>query len=98
MFRIVEPSYFEKSYIKFFDSNEIVKFSRFKKRLKINPYIGDMIRVHFVREFKTSKGKRAYFIIFEDKNIILFVAISNKKNQRDVIKFIFENLSSYDVW
>lgn len=95
MYYIIEPKYFKKAYKKFFDLKEIEKFSKFKAKLKNYPYIGDMLRVPYVREFKTPKGKRAYFVINEKNKTINFVAISDKKNQNTIIKFIFKNLDKY---
>ena len=73
----------------------IIEFSKFKNKLKINPYIGRGLRVPFVREFKTNKGKRAYFIIYEEFKVVLFVGYSNKKNQRKFIEDIFQNLDYF---
>lgn len=95
MFKIVATHSFLKDYSNFFDNSELIKFEKFKLRLSNNPYLGDPIRVPYVREFKTSKGKRAYFLVYDSKKIVLFVGYSNKKNQKKVIGDIFRNLSDY---
>ena len=77
------------------DKEEIMKFNKFKEKLRINPYIGKPLRVPFVREFKTNSGKRLYFIIYEDNYKILFVATSKKKDQKNTINSIFKNLKEY---
>lgn len=80
---------------KLLDAEELNKFSKFKNKLKENPYLGDQIRVPFFREFKTNKGKRAYFLIYEEIKIVLFVAVGNKKNQKQMINKIFEKLDKF---
>ena len=95
MYRVISTKSFIKGYSKFFDKDELVKFSKFKEKLKLNPFIGKPLRVTYVREFKTSKGKRAYFIVYVEFNIVLFVGFSDKKNQDVVIKNIFLNLDKY---
>ncbi len=95
LYKIKGTEPFLKKYELFLNSSEIDKFSKFKERLKINPYIGDPLRVKFVREFKTETGKRLYFLIYDDLKIVLFVAFSNKKKQRATIKRIFEKLDEF---
>lgn len=87
---------FNKKIIKYFDSKELIKFEKFRKKLIFNPYLGDQLRVSFVREFKTKKGKRAYFIIYKDYKKILFIGLGNKKNQKEIIDSIFNNLDEYN--
>ena len=91
--KATEPFIIE--YKRFFDKGELSKFDKFKERLKINPYIGDQLRLPYVREFKTEKGRRAYFLIYDDINIVLFVAFSNKKKQKTTINRIFEKLEEF---
>ena len=94
-FRIILTEPFLEEYKKFFDKNELVKFYKFKEKLKSNPFIGKPLRVNFVREFKTDKGKRAYFIVYVEFNIVLFVLLSNKKNQKPTIEKLFKYLGDY---
>ena len=77
MYRIKATDPFFKEFLKLFDTQEQIKFNSFKEKLKLNPFLGDQLRIPFFREFKTNKGKRAYFLIYEDINLILFVACSN---------------------
>lgn len=92
VYRIIATYSFLKGIYKFLDTIELKKFENFKSKLKSNPYLGDQIRVKFVREFKTNKGKRLYFIIDKHNKIIKFIAYSNKKEQKNVIERIFRNL------
>lgn len=91
--KATEPFLIEHIY--FFQKIELEKFQKFNERLKYNPYQGDHLRVSFVREFKTESGKRAYFLIYPELKIILYVAYSNKKNQQKIINEIFENLKEF---
>ena len=95
MYKVISTKSFIKNYSRFFDKDELVKFSKFKKKLRLNPFIGKPLRVNYVREFKTNKGKRAYFIVYEEFSIVLFIACSNKKEQEDKISEIFSRISEY---
>jgi len=95
LYRIKGTEPFLRKYQSLLNPIEIEKFQKFKERLKINPYIGDPLRVKFVREFKTETGKRLYFLIYEEINIVLFVALSNKKKQKATINRIFEKLEEF---
>ena len=53
-------------------------------QLRENPYVGDMIRYKFFRE-KRIKEKRIYYLVYEDLNIVLMVAIGGKKAQEETI-------------
>ena len=97
MYRVISTKSFIKGYSKFFDKDELVKFSKFKEKLKLNPFIGRPLRVNYVREFKTNKGKRAYFIVYEEFSIVLFISYSNKKEQKVSIDRIFERVDEYYI-
>lgn len=58
------------------------------------PYIGDPLGYAFLRE-KKLKGLRIYFIIYEEDGIVLFVDISSKRNQQEVIDRIKKRVHEY---
>lgn len=74
---------------------ELSKFSQdFKNRvdkiedqLMINPYVGDPLGVKWFREKRIDKY-RVYYIIYEDLQSVFIVAISEKKDQQQVINTI----------
>lgn len=68
MFKIIKTDPFYEKMIRIFDKEELDKFSKFRERLRENPYLGDGLRTKYVREFKTKQGKRAYFIVYEEIN------------------------------
>lgn len=69
---------------------------RFKnqiKKLKHNPLKGKSIRYKWFRELKEDKY-RVYFVISEQKVIILFIDISDKKTQEKIIESIMNDIKS----
>jgi len=63
-------------------------------QLKENPYLGDQLQIKILRE-KRLDGKRIYYLVFEDLQAVLMIAISNKKAQQKVIDYIFENVNIF---
>lgn len=58
------------------------------------PYVGNPLGYTFLRE-KKLRGLRIYFLIYEEEGIVLFVDISDKKEQQVVINKIKKNLEEY---
>lgn len=56
-------------------------------QLKNNPYVGDQLRYRFFRE-KRLDEKRAYYLVYDDLNLVLMVGISGKKDQSKTIDFL----------
>jgi len=63
-------------------------------QLKDNPYVGDSIRYKFFRE-KRIKEKRIYYLVYDDLNIVLIVAIGGKKTQKETIDKIASYFKEY---
>jgi len=63
-------------------------------QLKNNPYVGDSIRYKFFRE-KRIKEKRIYYLVYDDLNIVLVIAISGKKVQKRTIDKIVNYFKEY---
>ena len=63
-------------------------------QLKENPYVGDSIRFRFFRE-KRIKGKRVYYLVYDDLLSVLLVGISDKKSQKETIDRIIRYLGEY---
>ena|SRR3989338_7205170 len=71
----------------------------FKKRFakgSQNPYcIGKKLRVYeWFRELKY-RNLRVYYLIYDEKIIVLFVGISDKKSQQRVIDNVSSNLQAF---
>ena len=59
-----------------------------------NHFTGDPLKYNFFRK-KRIREKRIYFLIYEDLNLILLVATGDKKNQREIIDYIKDNLKQF---
>ncbi|MBI5798076.1 hypothetical protein HZA98_04195 [Candidatus Woesearchaeota archaeon] len=59
-----------------------------------NPYVGDSIRVPWLREKKHHKI-RVYYLIYDDMKAVYLVAISEKKDQQRVINTLFLLLNNF---
>ena len=73
---------------------EIEAVGKIPKQLKDNPFIGQSLRYPFLRE-KRIKEKRVYYLIYEDLNLVLLVAVSGKKDQQDTIDHIVEQFKEF---
>ena len=73
------------------DSNQAEKVH---PKLSENPYVGKQLRYPFLREKKIG-GKRIYYLIYEDLQLVLLVATSDKKDQQATIDHLSENLREF---
>jgi mRNA-degrading endonuclease RelE of RelBE toxin-antitoxin system len=74
------------------EKSEKERIHAFIPQLKENPLmVGKPLGYTFFRE-KKFNGKRIYFIIYEEWNIVLLARISDKKSQPHVIAWIKLNL------
>jgi hypothetical protein len=94
MFKTIRTEHFKKKSLKLLSNSQMIRFLRFKERLKTNPYLGKPIKYQFLRELKLN-NKRIYFLIYNSQNVILFIDISTKKLQQQTINKILELLSQY---
>ncbi len=94
-YSIFRTARFDKELMKTFSKVEIEEIEEVeKKQLTVNPYIGDPLGYRFFRE-KKLKGKRIYFLIYDDMLAVLMVAISDKKTQQATIDEIKNHLKEY---
>ncbi len=70
------------------------KIEKIFLQLKENPYVGDVIRYKFFRE-KRIKEKRIYYLVYDDLKMVLLVAISGKKTQKETINKIVSYFKEY---
>ena len=78
MYRVFKAPKFEKKINKNLEKSEINELNKFINNLKKGKISGKILSYEFFREKKIG-GKRIYFLIYEDFNIILLISISNKK-------------------
>ena len=63
-------------------------------QLKENPYVGDQLQYRHLRE-KRIREKRVYYLVYDDLQVVLVVAISGKKDQQATINHIIDNFDEY---
>ncbi len=66
-------------------------------QIKDNPYVGDQLRYKFLRE-KRLQEKRIYYLVYDDLQAVLIVAISNKKTQQETINHIVQYFDEYKIY
>ncbi len=90
-YTLVEMDKFEKAFNKLpLDIRE--RFKRQFKRLKEGPYsIGKPLGYNWLRELK-NEGHRVYYLIYDEEVIVLLAGVSDKKDQKEVILFIKNNI------
>lgn len=64
------------------------------KKLAENPHLGNPLSYPFLRE-KRIKEKRIYYLVYKDLKLILLVAVSGKKDQKDTINHIKKHLEEF---
>ncbi len=95
MYAVFHTRRFDKELIKQFSQQEQKEIQELeKKQLVSNPYVGDPLGYPFFREKKIG-GKRVYYLIYDDLQVVLLVAVSDKKAQQETIDEIREHLDEY---
>jgi len=94
-YELLETDDFSKEFFKLPIEIQL-RFDKQFRRLVLDPYgIGDPIKGRrWFRELKNKKY-RVYYVIFEDKVVVMLVGISVKKNQQKTIDEIMDGL---DKW
>ena len=70
------------------------EIQRIVLQLTENPFVGDQLQIKFLRE-KRLREKRLYYLVFEDLQAVLIVAISDKKTQQKIINSILLRINEY---
>lgn len=84
---------FDKETAKLSQSDQEIIKKMFLK-VKENPYSGDQLKYKHLRE-KRIKEKRVYFLVYDDLQAVLIVAISSKKDQQATINHIINYFDEY---
>jgi len=66
-------------------------------QLKDNPYVGDQIRYRFFREKRIGE-KRIYYLVYDDLQAVLVVAVGGKKAQQETIDRIVSSFGAYRTY
>lgn len=70
------------------------RIKNFFLQLKENLYIGNQLQIRILRE-KRLEEKRIYYLVFDEFNAVLVVAMSDKKTQQETIDRIIKYLNEY---
>ena len=77
--------------------NDKERIEKIFLQLKENPYASEQLRYRNLRE-KRIKEKRVYFLVYDDLQAVLVVAISGKKDQQATINHIINNFDEYQKY
>ena len=95
MYAVFRTHKFDRELEKFLSASEQREVEKIeKKQLTYNPFVGDPLGYRFFREKKIG-GKRIYYIVYEELQAVLMVAVSDKKAQQQTINEIKDNLKEY---
>lgn len=95
MYAVFRTQKFDKEFAKQLSQEEQKLVEKFEKeKLTENPHIGDPLGYGFFRE-KKIKGKRVYFLVYDDIKAVLMVGVSDKKTQHETIEGIKDRLNEY---
>jgi mRNA-degrading endonuclease RelE of RelBE toxin-antitoxin system len=64
------------------------------RKLSLNPFIGKPLGYKFLRELKLDKF-RVYYLIFETELVVLIITTGDKKDQKDTIKYLRNNIQTF---
>ncbi|MCK5282156.1 MAG: hypothetical protein KAK00_02000 [Nanoarchaeota archaeon] len=92
-YKVFRTTTFTKKYKKLPKEEQKIIDKFIKEVLAINPR-GKPLDVHGIME-KKIKGRRIYYIVYDDYLIVLMVAISSKKDQQDTIDTLRKYLSEF---
>ena len=76
------------------DKNYRERIQKIFLQLKENPYVGDQLQYRHLRE-KRLDEKRIYYLVYDDLQSVLVVAVSGKKEQQATINHIIHNFNEY---
>ncbi len=74
--------------------NDRERIQKIFLQLKENPYVGDQLQYRHLREKRISE-KRVYYLVYDDLQAVLVVAIGGKKEQQATINYIINNFDEY---
>jgi hypothetical protein len=87
------PSLYQKIIVKL-SIMEREEIQKIVLQLTENPFVGDQLQIRSLRE-KRLREKRLYYLVFEDLQAVLIIAISDKKTQQKTIDSIISRINDY---
>ncbi|MBI4210749.1 MAG: hypothetical protein HY544_04560 [Candidatus Diapherotrites archaeon] len=85
------------SFTRFFESSSVEErewISKIIEQLKQNSFVGKPLGYKWFRE-KKYKGKRLYYLVYENSEKVLLLAFAGKKEQQAIINNVLANLERY---
>ena|SRR3989344_3242163 len=96
VYAVYSTKSFDKEIAKLSQSDQEIIQKMFLK-IKENPYLSDQLRYKNLRE-KRIREKRIYFLVYDDLEAVLFVAIGGKKGQQATIGHIIDYFDEYRIY
>jgi len=96
-FRIFKTKEFDRDFNKLDKSEQMRVEGILKQLAERGDEVGKPLVLPFFKE-KRFDGKRVYFLVYEDYNVILVIAISDKKAQQATINRILIDISNYQQY
>jgi hypothetical protein len=93
MFKVIGTNTYLEEIEKWPKSDRMIA-EKLPEKLAANPHSGSSLGYPFLRE-KRIKEKRVYYLIYDDLQLVLLVAVSGKKDQQATIEHVKENLDEY---
>lgn len=93
MYRVIGTETYQKE-ISQWTKEDREAAEKIPEKLAENPYIGDQLGYPFLRERRV-KEKRVYYLIYDDLNLVLLVAVSGKKDQQKTIDYLKVHLHEF---
>lgn len=96
-FRVLKTAEFDRDFSKL-DKSEQERVERILRQLsERGNEVGKPLILPFFKE-KKFNGKRVYFLVYESYNVILIIAISDKKAQQATINRILRDIAIYQKY
>lgn len=96
VYAVYSTESFDKEIAKLPQSDQEIIQKMFLK-IKENPYLSDQLRYKNLRE-KRIREKRIYFLVYDDLEAVLVVAIGGKKGQQATIDHIINYFDEYRIY
>ena len=92
-YRIFTTDEFDRDFDKL-DYSMQKQIDKIFEKLEVNPYVGKPLGYEFLRE-KKIQNYRIYYLIYDNYVAVFVIAISDKKDQQDVIDKIISLIPFY---
>ena len=95
MYKVFRTDDFEKLMYKILTKEQQKRVGKIEVEISEEGFTGKPLGYKFLREKRVGGDKRIYFLVYEDLNAVLMVALSDKKTQQETIDKIKEYLPEF---